>query len=58
MMQKNTCGSHCEFGDRPKVHRMLADVLKRTGQYEEALVHLNEAEKLERQQLTSTRSLP
>ena len=44
--------------DRPKVHRMLADVLKRTGHNEEALVHLNEAEKLERQQLSTGRSLP
>ncbi|MFN6312758.1 MAG: tetratricopeptide repeat protein [Planctomyces sp.] len=45
-------------GDRPKVHRMLADVLKRTGHNEEALVHLNEADKLERQQLATSRSLP
>ena len=45
-------------GDRPKVHRMLADVLKRTGHSEEALVHLNEADKLERQQLAASRSLP
>ena len=36
--------------DRPKVHRMLADVLKRTGQDKEAVAHLNEAEKLERLQ--------